>query len=67
MGRKRALKPKKDLKIKVDVDLLDKLNADGINKSRLFSVFAEMYYNKDYCKDCTDKINCILNDVNKNS
>lgn len=43
MGRKRLEKPKARLKLSVDADLLEQLEKDGVNKSRLFSIAAKKY------------------------
>lgn len=46
MGRKRLEQPKKRIKLAVDADLLDQLEKDGVNKSRLFSIAAKKYLKK---------------------
>lgn len=46
MGRKRLEKTKKTIGLSVDADLLKKLEDDGVNKSRLFSIFAKKYLRK---------------------
>lgn len=46
MGRKRKSQVKVKLNLKVDPELLEQLNADGVNKSRLFSIIAKLYLRK---------------------
>ena len=43
MGRKRLPKTKDRVKLSVDIELLEQLNIDGVNKSRLFSLAAKKY------------------------
>lgn len=43
VGRKRLEKPKKKLMLSIDPDILEELEKDGVNKSRLFSIFAKKY------------------------
>lgn len=43
MGRKRLDKTKKRITLSVDADLLDELEKDGVNKSRLFSIVSRKY------------------------
>lgn len=46
MGRKRLSKVKVRLNLSIDQDLLDELEKDGVNKSRLFSISAKVYLKK---------------------
>lgn len=46
MGRKRKDKVKERLTLSVDADLLKKLEEDGVNKSRLFSISSKLYLRK---------------------
>ena len=46
MGRKRLSKVKQRLTLSIDSDLLLKLEEDGVNKSRLFSIAAKKYLGK---------------------
>lgn len=51
MGRKRKDELKKRMTITVDADLLIRLEEDGVNKSRLFSISARKYLKKKSKKD----------------
>lgn len=44
MGRHRKDEPKVRLKLSLDRDLLEQLEKDGVNKSRLFSVLVRRYF-----------------------
>lgn len=46
MGRKRLWNKKKTVGLSIDPQLLEELNKDGVNKSRLFSIFAKKYLRK---------------------
>lgn len=46
LGRKRLEKPKKKLMLSIDPDILQELEKDGVNKSRLFSIIAKKYLRK---------------------
>ena len=46
VGRKRLEKPKKKLMLSIDPDILEELEKDGVNKSRLFSIIAKKYLRK---------------------
>lgn len=46
MGRKRLLNTKKTVGLSVDSKLLEELDKEGVNKSRLFSIFARKYLRK---------------------
>lgn len=46
MGRKRLPEVKTRLNLSIDQDLLDKLEKDGVNKSRLFSISSKIYLKK---------------------
>ena len=46
MGRKRKEQLKKRMTLTIDADLLSKLEDDGVNKSRLFSISARIYLRK---------------------
>lgn len=46
MGRKRKLLVKKKLNVSIDTELLEELEKDGVNKSRLFSLSAKKYLRK---------------------
>lgn len=43
LGRKRLEYTKKTIGLSVDKKLLDELEKDGVNKSRLFSIIARKY------------------------
>lgn len=51
MGRKRKDKVKERVNLSVDADLLRKLEEDGVNKSRLFSISSRIYLRKKSQKD----------------
>lgn len=46
LGRKRLEKTKQTIGLSIDADLLEQLNKSGVNKSRLFSIFAKKYLRK---------------------
>ena len=46
LGRKRLDNKKKTIGLSVDPALLEELEKDGVNKSRLFSIFARKYLRK---------------------
>ena len=46
MGRKRIEKPKKTITLRVDSDIYQMLQEDGVNKSRLFSIAGRKYLKK---------------------
>lgn len=46
LGRKRLKKVKKPLTLSIDQELLQALETDGVNKSRLFSLIAKKYLRK---------------------
>lgn len=43
VGRKRKDAVKKAIRLSVDADILEALEKDGVNKSRLFSIAAKKY------------------------
>ena len=46
MGRNRVDKPKKTITLRVDSDIYQMLQEDGVNKSRLFSIAGKKYLKK---------------------